>query len=368
MHSFLFEDEWIIIFIEDLIILYIGGIHLKADNKITPDIAVKVFFRDNVHYASIINAVLFDGEQVISPDELEALDSEESGMILKRDQTTVSLERRRDIIKRAVVEGYEVILGLENQQYEDSSMALRVYGYDYLDYKKQYENDKVINPVFTIVIYYGERKNVNFGSLEEMTTGVPERLRRYFDDKRVLYVDIKNINPEYVHDEETRSLVEAVQRLYEFRDIESLRDIVLSPIVSLVAGTLTGTPGLIEEAYEKEGGEVVMCRAVEDYYNKIIANEKALLSLKFDKEKESLIEYYDKEKEALTQTFQNEKIETVVNLLNRSLGKISNETMERIRRSSNEIVEELLMNIFDILSEEDIINRIEDFDREYLLV
>ena len=349
---------------------------MKADNKITPDIAVKVFFRDNVHYASIINAVLFDGEQVISPDELEALDSEESGMILKRDQTTVSLERRRDIIKRAVVEGYEVILGLENQQYEDSSMALRVYGYDYLDYKKQYENDKVINPVFTIVIYYGERKNVNFGSLEEMTTGVPERLRRYFDDKRVLYVDIKDINPEYVHDEETRSLVEAVQRLYEFRDIESLRDIVLSPIVSLVAGTLTGTPGLIEEAYEKEGGEVVMCRAVEDYYNKIIANEKALLSLKFDKEKESLIEYYDKqiefeknkEKEVLNQTYQNEKIETVVKLLNKSLGKISNETMERIRRSSKEIVEELLMNIFDIHSEEDIINRIEDFDKEYLLV
>ena len=123
MHSFLFEDEWIIIFIEDLIILYIGGIHLKADNKITPDIAVKVFFRDNVHYASIINAVLFDGEQVISPDELEALDSEESGMILKRDQTTVSLERRRDIIKKAVIDGKEVILALENQQYEDSSMC-----------------------------------------------------------------------------------------------------------------------------------------------------------------------------------------------------------------------------------------------------
>ena len=119
-----------------------------------------------------------------------------------------------------------------------------------------------------------------------------------------------------------------------------------------------------------------MCRAVEDYYNKIIANEKALLSLKFDKEKESLIEYYDKqiefeknkEKEVLNQTYQNEKIETVVKLLNKSLGKISNETMERIRRSSKEIVEELLMNIFDIHSEEDIINRIEDFDKEYLLV
>ena len=130
-----------------------------------------------------------------------------------------------------------------------------------------------------------------------------------------------------------------------------------------------------------------MCRAVEDYYNKIIAERESVLSLKFDKErellnlkyneeKESLIEYYDKqiefeknkEKEVLNQTYQNEKIETVVKLLNKSLGKISNETMERIRRSSKEIVEELLMNIFDIHSEEDIINRIENFDKEYHLV
>ena len=42
--------------------------------------------------------------------------------------------------------------------------------------------------------------------------------------------------------------------------------------------------------------------------------------------------------------------------------------MERIRRSSKEIVEELLINIFDIHSEEDIIKRIENYDRGYLLV
>ena len=368
MHSFLFEDDWIIIFIEDLIILYIGGIHLKADNKITPDIAVKVFFRDNEHYASIINAALFKGKQDIDSCGLESLDTEESGLVEGRSKDVQSVERRRDIIKKAVIDGKEVILALENQQYEDSSMALRVYGYDYLDYRKQFENKEVMKPIFTVVIYYGERKNVKFRTLEEMTGGVPDVLREYFDDKRVIWVDIKAINPEYVHDKETRSLVEAVQRLYDFRDIDTLEGLKLSPIVSIVAGILTGTPGLIENAFNKEGGEVVMCRAVEDYYNKIIAERESVLSLKFDKEKESLIEYYDKEKEALTQTFQNEKIETVVNLLNRSLGKISNETMERIRRSSKEIVEELLINIFDIHSEEDIINRIEDFDREYLLV
>ena len=100
-----------------------------------------------------------------------------------------------------------------------------------------------------------------------------------------------------------------------------------------------------------------MCRAVEDYYNKIIAERESVLSLKFDKEKE-----------VLNQEFDNKQITILITQLNRSLGKISDETIERIRRSSKEIVEELLMNIFDIHSEEDIINRIENYDRGYLLV
>ncbi len=56
-----------------------GNVQLK------PDIVVKNYWRNNEQFADFFNAVLFQGKNVIKPDELEELDTEESSILEHKD-------------------------------------------------------------------------------------------------------------------------------------------------------------------------------------------------------------------------------------------------------------------------------------------
>ena len=44
-------------------------------NKIKPDTILKNFWRDNGHFADLFNAVFFNGEQVLKPQDLTEADT-----------------------------------------------------------------------------------------------------------------------------------------------------------------------------------------------------------------------------------------------------------------------------------------------------
>lgn len=50
-------------------------------NKIKPDTILKNFWRDNHHFADLFNAALFDGEQVLNPDDLLEVDTDVSSFL-----------------------------------------------------------------------------------------------------------------------------------------------------------------------------------------------------------------------------------------------------------------------------------------------
>ena len=50
----------------------------RNQRNLKPDIILKNYWRDNARFADLFNAVLFQGEQVIQPHELEDLDTESS--------------------------------------------------------------------------------------------------------------------------------------------------------------------------------------------------------------------------------------------------------------------------------------------------
>lgn len=50
-------------------------------NKVKPDTILKNFWRDNHHFADLFNAALFDGEQVLNPDDLSEADTDLSSII-----------------------------------------------------------------------------------------------------------------------------------------------------------------------------------------------------------------------------------------------------------------------------------------------
>jgi len=104
------------------------------------------------------------------------------------------------------------MLGLESQEHVHYAMPLRVMGYDYGTYKKQYDSnagrykkpdcidedeylsrmkrtDKFI-PVITIVVYYGEKPWDGALSLHGMLN-IPEGMKKFINDYKMILVEAR---------------------------------------------------------------------------------------------------------------------------------------------------------------------------------
>lgn len=149
---------------------------------------------NNEHFADLCNAVLFEGNEVIRAEELEDADTEESSVLEHREYAE-SITASRDNIKvqkTSTEHGVQfVLLGLKHQEHVHYAMPMRVMGYDYGVYKKQYdsnakkyqqvsgmEEDEYLSrmkktdrfiPVVTIVVHYGEKVWDGATSLHEMS-------------------------------------------------------------------------------------------------------------------------------------------------------------------------------------------------------
>lgn len=182
--------------------------------KLKPDTILKNYWANNEQFADLFNAVLFKGKQMIKPEELEDVDTEESSILEHKDYAE-SLSASRDNIKiqkRSTEYGIElVLLGLESQQHIHYAMPMRVMGYDYGAYKKQYESnaakyktsegltedelsrmkrtDKLI-PTITVVIYYGEDEWDGATSLHEMLN-IPPEIKDYVNDYKMRLIEAR---------------------------------------------------------------------------------------------------------------------------------------------------------------------------------
>ena len=189
---------------------------MKTKQRLKPDVVLKNYWRDNRRFADLFNAVLFGGRQVIRAQELADLDTDESAVIQHRGHAE-SIQAARDSIKvckLSAARGTElVLLGNEGQEHIHYAMPVRIMGYDYGSYKKQYEanaqkyrreggpdrdeylsrmgrEDRFI-PVITIVIYYGEKPWDGAVSLHGMLK-IPAGLKKYVNDYRVTLIEARN--------------------------------------------------------------------------------------------------------------------------------------------------------------------------------
>lgn len=81
---------------------------------------------------------------MISPDELEDADTEESSVLEHREYAE-SINASRDsvkVCKKSLTHGVEfVMLGIESQEHIHYAMPMQVMGYDYGTYKMQYDSN-----------------------------------------------------------------------------------------------------------------------------------------------------------------------------------------------------------------------------------
>lgn len=191
---------------------------MAKTQNLTPDTVLKNYWNDNEQFADLFNAVLFEGRQVFRPDDLEDVDTEESSILEHRNYAE-SIKASRDNIKiRKSSNDYGVdlvMLGLENQERIHYAMPLRVMGYDYGVYKKQYdqnarkyktsdglEQDEYLSrmkktdkftPVITIVVYYGEKPWDGALSLYEMLD-IPDAMKQFVNDYKMILMEAKKDN------------------------------------------------------------------------------------------------------------------------------------------------------------------------------
>ena len=184
-------------------------------NRLKPDIIIKNYWSSNEEFADLFNAVLFGGKQVIKSYELNDVDTDVSN-VEKNGTYTESIKAIRDNIKirkKSTISGIEfVLLGIEGQEHIHYAMPLRIIGYDYGSYRKQYSDikkeikkkkglttdeflsgmkkeDRLI-PVVTIVVYYGEKEWDGALSLKQMMT-IPKEMENIVNDYKMKLVEAR---------------------------------------------------------------------------------------------------------------------------------------------------------------------------------
>lgn len=224
----------------------------KKTQDLKPDIVLKNYWQNNEQFADLFNAVLFDGEQVIKPDELEDIDTEESSVLEHREYAE-SIKAARDnikVMKRSTTYGVEfVMFGKEGQEHIHYAMPMRIMGYDYGTYKKQYDNnakkyktaegiesdeylskmkksDKFI-PVITVVVYYGEKPWDGATTLHEMLN-IPKKMERFVNDYKMLLVEARK-NSLKLHNVNNKDLFNLLQILLDkSKPLNEIKEIAIN--------------------------------------------------------------------------------------------------------------------------------------------
>lgn len=293
-------------------------------DKTKNDTISKDFWRDNEHFADLFNAVLFGGEQVVKPDNLEEMDTDVSGVIMA-DDYKLSLGRFRDVVKKNF-DGVElVVLGLEIQEYIHYGMSLRTMIYDSLGYLKEFEGvrkwnkdngvkavdadeflsgikkDDRFHPIINIILYYGEKEWDGPVSLKDMMVDMPERFANLFADYEINLVQMLDSGRLLFHNEDVRILFDVVSNIYK-----SNIDYIYSKYdgtevdgeLFWMIGKITSNENMLEISREKKGESVVMCDAWREYVEgkqRETTIEDIIFMIRYGISKKDLLKKYSEE-------------------------------------------------------------------------
>ena len=160
------------------------------------DILEKVLADYNDVFADIVNVLLFDGRQVVNPDDLETV----------KDRSQYNAdgrvhEQERDVAKR-LKDGKATIalLGFEHQTAAERYMPIRQIGYDAQSYRAQLlkRGSEHLHPVITMVLYFGTERWPFSQHLTDHLV-IPERFRAYVSDYEMKNLfEISYLTPEQV--------------------------------------------------------------------------------------------------------------------------------------------------------------------------
>ena len=163
--------------------------------KTNKDAALKALESHNDIFADICNVLIYDGKQIIKPDDLEDASTDS---YYKADAKVRS--QKRDVAKYWKT-GNTLIkiarFGIENQSQTDPDMPFRIIGYDGASYRNQIDYDQPRYPVVTIVIYTGDQEWKSPCSLYEALSP-DEEMKRFVSDYKINLFQLSQVTAQQV--------------------------------------------------------------------------------------------------------------------------------------------------------------------------
>lgn len=269
------------------------------------DVITKDYIRQNDVFADACNYLIYGGKAVIDPEDLKEMDPVELGILSESErhrkdrEKPESVQKYRDVLKSAVVmqdgQAAYLIIGIENQTDIHYAMPVRNMIYDALQYGKQvdqtarrnqrnrrtrvqkkgeflsgfYKEDKLI-PVITFVIHFGAEEWDGPTSLKEMMDLQDEVLEEYIQDYRIYLIDPVKLTEEELGKFKS-SLREVLMFMKYSKDEEKMDEFIRNnenmSRMDRMAAEVMKCIGKIPMEIE-EGGEVNMCKAIDDMMEK----------------------------------------------------------------------------------------------------
>ena len=216
-------------------------------------------------------------------------------------------------------------------------MVVRCAIYEMLEYLKQAENKeyKRLVPQIIVVLYTGPKKWNGPLKLSDYFE-IPEELKKYFNDWKIILVDVKEMDTSKIKDEQTRYFIEAIQAMYKGDYIKLHQKRKMNTNNLIYAAIITGSLDMIKDIVE--GDEMDMCEGMERMAEGF-RNEGRIIG----------------RSEGLMEGEKREKKTTLLSLLKVKLGNVSNQLEQAIQNSSIEKLNTLTLSIFDITNEDDVL-------------
>ena len=243
--------------------------------------------------------------------------------LIGKEALPMETKRYRDIVRKASINGEYMIIGVEHQSTLDKNMIIRILNYDAQLYINQVESGKEVRPVGSFVFYTGDKEWTYPKSLKE-SLKIPPEMKDYINDWKLPVLELQKIDSGMLKNQRLKEVVEISQSMFK-GDYEKLRTNRMISVESFkMAAIFTHTD--IKEEDLPEGDEINMCKAMDQLFQR------------FE-----------------NQGIEKGKLNTLKELLKVKLGTLSSPLEKQLTNTSLEKLNVLILNIFNINSEEDVL-------------
>lgn len=266
------------------------------------DVGWKGFLSDDERYADIINGLACGGMQVVRGSDLLEKDTQ-IGLFSGRNtfqKLTAGKKRQkiklRDMVRKVAFGTNFAIIGIENQECIDYSLPLRNLAYDVGEYESQasrirklvrkekkglskgeylygFRKDSMLNPVVTLILYFGAEEWDGPRSLHEMLdfTNIPKHIVECIPDYKINVIEIRNIRDTSIFMTDVRQVFDFIrcagdkEALKELIEKDSAYQSMEEDAFDVMVQYAKAEELIGKKSYYERGGKVNMCKAITDW-------------------------------------------------------------------------------------------------------